>query len=184
VGNHINRSMVGEMNPSTIARLDQLFPTLAEKGYALIRQLAAQGIDVEVSQGMRTWPEQTALWQEGRNPDGSYIDPIHETGVVTHAKAGQSWHNYGCAFDIDIQTTAGGLDWTGTSPAWVATIAAGESLGLVSGSEWHGKQQDRPHFQLVGRFPVTPDDEVLILFRGGGIQAVWDEIGKSLLPQL
>lgn len=171
------------MNQSTISRLEQLFPPLKEKGYELIRQLAAQGIDVEVDQGLRTWPQQTALWQEGRNPDGSYIDPIHQTGVVTHAKAGQSWHNYGCAFDFDIQTTAGGLDWTGTSPAWVATIAAGEALGLVSGSEWHGREVDKPHFQLTGRFPVTPDDEVLILFKGGGLDAVWAEISKSLSTQ-
>ena len=169
------------MNPSTIARLNQLFPPLAEKGYTLIRQLAAQGIDVEVSQGLRTWPEQTALWQEGRNPDGSYIDPVHQTGVVTHARAGESWHNYACAFDFDIQTTHG-IDWSGTDPAWTETIATGEALGLVSGSEWHGKEQDRPHFQLTGRFPVTPDDEVLILFRGGGLKAVWDEITKSLPP--
>jgi peptidoglycan L-alanyl-D-glutamate endopeptidase CwlK len=171
------------MNPSTISRLEQLFPPLKEKGYELIRQLAAQGVDVEVSQGLRTWPEQTALWQEGRNPDGSYIDPIHETGVVTHARAGESWHNYGCAFDVDIVSASGVLDWTGTSPAWVSTISAGEQLGLVSGSEWHGKKQDRPHFQLTGSLPVTPDDEVLILFKGGGLKAVWDEITKSLPSQ-
>jgi peptidoglycan L-alanyl-D-glutamate endopeptidase CwlK len=167
------------MNASTIARIEQLFPPLADKARQLIAQLSQQGIDVEVSQGLRTWAEQNALWQEGRNPDGSYIDPIHETGVVTHARAGESWHQFGCAFDIDIVTSTG-LDWSGTSPAWVSSIAAGELLGLASGSEWHGKEQDRPHFQLVGRFPVTPDDEVLILFKGGGLDAVWAEIAKSL----
>lgn len=135
---------------------------------------------MEVSQGLRTWPEQTALWQKGRNPDGSYIDPIHETGVVTHAGAGQSWHNYGCAFDIFIATSYG-IDWTGNDAAWQACISVGESLGLTAGAEWHGMETDRPHFQLTGRFPVTPDDEVLYLFKNGGLDAVWSEIDKGAI---
>jgi len=157
------------MNPTTVARLEQLFPPLTEKAYELIRQLGQQGIDVEVSQGLRTWPEQEALYAQGRTSPGP---------VVTRARPDQSWHTYGCAFDIDIQTTDG-IDWTGTSPAWQASISAGEALGLMAGAEFR-IFPDKPHFQLTGRFPVTPDDEVLILFRGGGLAAVWDEITKSL----
>jgi peptidoglycan L-alanyl-D-glutamate endopeptidase CwlK len=160
------------MNPSTIARLNQLFPPLAQKGYALIRQLAAQGIDVEVSQGLRTWPEQEALYAKGRTTPGP---------IVTMASPDKSWHTFGCAFDVDI-VTAGGLDWSGNSPAWKLTIDCGQSLALVAGAEFR-TFPDKPHFQLTGRFPVTPDDEVLILFRGGGLQAVWDEISKSLPSQ-
>lgn len=158
------------MNQSTIARLEQLLPALKVKGYQLIQQLSLQGIDVEIAQGLRTWPEQEALYAKGRTAPGP---------IVTRAKPEQSWHTFGCAFDVDIETTAGGLDWTGTSPAWQATIAAGTGLGLTAGAEFR-TFPDKPHFQLTGRFPVTPDDEVLALFKGGGLQAVWDEVSKSL----
>lgn len=157
------------MNQSTVARLEQLLPALKTKGYQLIQQLSLQGIDVEISQGLRTWPEQEALYAKGRTVPGP---------KVTNAKPEQSWHTFGCAFDFDIQTTAG-VDWTGASPAWEATIAAGEALGLTSGAAWR-TFPDKPHFQLTGRFPVTPDDEVLALFKGGGMAAVWDEVSKSL----
>ena len=158
------------MNHSTVARLEQLLPQLKIKGYQLIQQMDLQGVQVEISQGLRTWPEQAALYAQGRTADGP---------IVTHAKPEQSWHTFGCAFDIDIGAVDGGLDWSGTSPAWVSTIAAGESLGLYSGATFR-TFPDKPHFQLTGRFPVTPDDEVLALFRGGGMAAVWEEIAKSL----
>lgn len=158
------------MNQSTVARLEQLLPALKIKGYQLIQQLSLQGIDMEISQGLRTWPEQEALYAKGRTEPGP---------IVTRAKPEQSWHTFGCAFDVDIETTSGGLDWTGSSPAWQSTIAAGEALGLYSGSEFR-TFPDKPHFQLTGRFPVTPDDEVLALYRDGGLQAVWDEVTQSL----
>lgn len=168
------------MNPHTIAYAEDLYPVLKDKAYQHLQLLQQEGIDGEIDQGVRTWPEQTILWQKGRNPDGSFIDPVHHTGVVTYAKAGESWHNYGCAYDIFIMNASGAIDWSGTSPAWQRAIAIGKSLGLVAGADWLGKKIDRPHFQLTGRFPVTPDDEVLALFQGGGMAAVWDEIDKSL----
>lgn len=158
------------MNQSTVARLEQLLPALKVKGYQLIQQLSLQGIDVEISQGLRTWPEQEALYAKGRTAPGP---------KVTNAKPEQSWHTFGCAFDVDIETTSGGLDWTGNSPAWLSTIAAGKALGLTAGAEFR-TFPDKPHFQLTGRFPVTPDDEVMALFHGGGLAAVWEEVSKSL----
>lgn len=165
------------MNGTSIARLEELYPPLKLKGQQHMQLLMLKGIEVEIAQGLRTWPQQAALWQEGRNPDGSYIDPVHEAGVVTHAQAGTSFHNYGLAYDIDIVTTHG-LDWTGTDELWVASIAVGESLGLTVGAEWHGRQQDRPHFQLTGGFGNPPDEEVLSLFKSGGLDAVWAELDK------
>jgi peptidoglycan L-alanyl-D-glutamate endopeptidase CwlK len=157
------------MNAITITRIEQLYPVLKTKAYQLIDTLAKQGITVEISQGLRTWPEQDALYQQGRTIPGK---------VVTNCKPGQSWHQFACAFDVDIVTQQG-LDWTGNDAAWNATIASGLDLGLVAGAEFRSFP-DKPHFQFTGRFPATPDDEVLALFQGGGIMAVWSEIDKSL----
>lgn len=168
------------MNSQTVARLEQLFPPLKSKGYQHLQLLKLKGIDVEISQGLRTWPQQQTLWQEGRNPDGSYVNPVTEAGVVTHAKPGQSYHNYGLAYDIAIIGEDGKANWDVSTPEWQLAISIGESLGLTAGAEWHGKEQDNPHFQLTGSFPLAPDDELLAIYQGGGIQAVWDEVNKSL----
>jgi len=156
------------MNQSTVDRLEQLFPPLKLKAYQLIQQLALKGIDVEVSQGLRSWAEQEALYAKGRTEPGA---------IVTNAKPEQSWHTFGCAFDVDIQDSAGVLDWSGTSPAWLATISAGEGLGLYAGAEFR-TFPDKPHFQLTGRFPVTPNAEVLALYESGGLPAVWAAIAE------
>lgn len=123
---------------------------------------------MEVAQGLRTWPQQQALYDQGRTLPGK---------IVTNAKPEQSWHTFGCAFDIAI-VTAYGLDWTGNDAAWQACISLGESLGLTAGAEWR-TFPDKPHFQLTGRFPATPDDEVLYLFKNGGLDAIWTEIDKG-----
>ena len=143
-------------------------PSLKVKAYQLIQQLSLKGIDVEVSQGLRTWAEQEALYAQGRTTPGR---------IVTNAQPDQSWHTYGCAFDIDIVVANGGIDWSGTSPAWNLAISTGMGLGLYAGAEFR-TFPDKPHFQLTGRFPVTPNEEVLALYHSGGLQSVWDAIAE------
>lgn len=75
-------------------------------------------------------------------------------------------------FQKDI--SPGQPDWDISHPAWDRLTSVGISLGLTSGSTWR-TFKDYPHFQLTGRFPVNPDDEVRTLFRDGGIMAVWQE---------
>lgn len=151
------------MTPTTAQRIEQLWPPLKVKAYQLLQLLSLKEIDCEVSQGLRTWAEQEALYAQGRNGSPGPI--------VTNAQPGQSWHTFGMAFDIDIQN-GNQLDWDAADPEWQSAIAAGESLGLVAGATWR-TFPDRPHFQLTGRFPVTPDAEVLSLYQQGGIAAVW-----------
>ena len=57
----------------------------------MIAALAAQGLTVEVVQGLRTFAEQDALFAQGRSKKGQ---------IVTNAKGGQSNHNYGLAVDL------------------------------------------------------------------------------------
>lgn len=48
-------------------------------------------ITLRITQGLRTFEEQNALYAQGRTKPGS---------KVTNAKAGQSFHNYGQAIDL------------------------------------------------------------------------------------
>ncbi len=87
--------------------------------------------------------KQNAIYAEGRTLNGP---------IVTRARAGQSWHNFGLAFDIAIRTSG---DFPVGGPfgllTWEITDVIG-NLGELVGLEW-GKRwrcRDENHFQLTG----------------------------------
>jgi len=154
------------VNAISEGRLGAVHPTLSYRIHQLAEML---DFDFEVTQGLRTWAEQDALYAQGRTQPGA---------VVTHAAGGFSWHNFGLAVDlVPEDVTAGQPDWNLDNPVWARMVSAAESLGLVSGAEWHGEDKDTPHVQLTGRFPVSPDDEVRTIYMNGGITAVWNASG-------
>jgi peptidoglycan L-alanyl-D-glutamate endopeptidase CwlK len=145
-------------------RLSEVYPPLAYKIRELANTLAAENIEIRVTQGLRSWDVQNALYQQGRTTPGH---------VVTHAPPGHSWHNFGLAVDV-APFQAGLPDWNVSHPEWPRLVSIAEGLGLVSGSMWTPLPEcDWPHLQYVGRFPTTPDDEAREILAGGGVQAVW-----------
>lgn len=153
------------MDPTSERRLAEIHPALASKVREMHARLAAEGIDFRVTQGLRTYAEQTALY--------------NQVPRVTKARAGFSWHNFGLAVDVvadDITQAGFQCDWNVNHPAWKRIVAVGESLGLVAGAEFRAFP-DWPHFQLTGRFPVTPSGEVRQIYAKGGIAGVWKESG-------
>ena len=158
------------MDPASEARLQQVHPKLAALVRQMADQLAQSGVSIRVTQGLRSWNEQLALWLKGRDAQGNIVDPKK---VVTKAAPGHSWHNFGLAVDV-APFTDNTPDWNLEHPAWKKIVAVGESLGLTSGSEWR-TFPDWPHFQLTGKWPVSPDGEVRQTFLDGGMSAVWNE---------
>src|SRR5882724_11055018 len=146
-------------------RLADVYPGLAAK----IRQMAVilepEGIIFRVTQGLRTWNQQTILYAQGRTTPGP---------IVTNARPGHGWHEYGLATD-DVPIVEGAPDWNETHPIWQRMIEVGDSLGLahVNIGSRNGQHRDWPHFQLTGIFPVTPNDQVRAIFAKGGITEVW-----------
>ena len=148
-------------------RLSQVYPVLADKIRKLYDMLLVEGITIVVVQGLRTIDEQNALFAQGRSTPGK---------IVTNARGGQSWHNYGCAVDCAIQNLDRSIDWNASHPSWKRMEEVGVSLGMTSGANWK-RIVDAPHFQITGRFPEgAPDAEVQQLLQENGIQAVWDAI--------
>ena len=144
-------------------RLSQVYPGLADKIRSMAATLEAETIDIRVTQGLRTMAEQEALYAQGRTTAGA---------IVTNASAGSSWHNFGLAVDV-VPLTPQGPDWNIAHPVWNRIVAVGSGLGLVAGGEWR-TFPDWPHFQLTGRFPVSPNDEARTIFATGGLDAVWE----------
>ena len=150
------------MDTVSETRLALVHPTLA----GLVRQMSdlliAQGVNVRVTQGLRTWDQQQALYDQGRTVPGK---------IVTNAKPGYSWHNFGLAVDL-VPMLDTGPDWNDQHPTWKQMLAAGQQVGLAEGALWH-TFRDEPHFQWTGVLPVSPDNETRALYQASGLDAVW-----------
>jgi peptidoglycan LD-endopeptidase CwlK len=125
---------IDERSERNIKTLNQKVQPLARK---LIETAVAQGINVKVIAGLRTYAEQDALYAQGRTKPGQ---------IVTKAKGGQSNHNFGVALDVGI-FTVDGKKYLGESPDYAKVGVIGESLGLSWGGRWNFV--DEPHFELT-----------------------------------
>jgi D-alanyl-D-alanine carboxypeptidase len=94
-------------------------------------------LDVRVISGTRTYAEQNALYAHGRTAPGP---------IVTNARGGYSFHNFGIAFDIGIFQ---GRNYVERGPGYTAAGHLGERIGLEWGGSWR-TFQDMPHFQYPG----------------------------------
>lgn len=99
-----------------------------------LRRLAAEGLNFKVTSGTRTMSEQAALYAQGRTAKGAR---------VTNARPGQSWHNFGVAYDL---TLFSGKNPVWESPKYLRAGEIGEDLGLEWGHRWK-TFKDTPHFQ-------------------------------------
>lgn len=157
------------MDEISLYRLQEICPTLQDKALQLDQLLTSQGITIRITQALRSWDAQRILYQQGRNKPGE---------IVTYADAGYSWHEFGLAFDVVPLIEAGRPDWNKSHPVWGKIVAAGESVGLVSGAHWsHPRGGDTPHFQMTGRFPVTPTHEAREIYYSIGLKGIWVESG-------
>jgi len=142
------------MDTLTLTRINLLHPAIRHevlKVYEYINNnLFGKNIRLRFAHTLRTFNEQEALYAIGRTKPGK---------KVTNAKAGQSIHNYGLAFDIVILidknndgifetaswNTLSDDDKDGT-PDWVEAVAYLKKLGWVWGGNWKSFP-DYPHFE-------------------------------------
>jgi len=109
-----------------------LKPKVERLSQQLLEACKAQGYDIRITEGFRSFARQNALYAQGRTTPGA---------IVTNAKGGQSLHNYGVAFDIVF-----------TKLGYKGDFAAVGAIGKKLGLEWGGdfkSIKDRPHFQLT-----------------------------------
>lgn len=121
------------------ARIEDLEPVTRELCEKFMAETVMKGIALRVTHTLRTKDEQTKLYAQGRTLPGP---------IVTRAKAGQSPHNFGMAFDVCF---VGKVPYPPeTDPRWLQIGQLGEALGLSWGGP-NGKGDkftfDRPHFE-------------------------------------
>lgn len=108
-----------------------------------------QDIGIVITEGDRSFEKQNKLYAQGRTTPGK---------IVTYAKGGSSYHNYGLAFDFAIiaNSTESWDTKVDTNenqiPDYTEVGEIGESLGLEWGGRFHMK--DYPHFQLTFKLSI------------------------------
>lgn len=141
------------MNPP---KLRKTHPNLQTKAIRLIELAKADGVTLLVTQGLRTFAEQDALFR--KRVDGRR---------VTKARGGQSMHNYGVAFDVAVMVN-GKISWD--ERLYYGLKKYADAVGLEWGGVW--KFVDYPHFQIKS----LPNYKALLaLHQKGGIKAVWEK---------
>ncbi|MEW7289628.1 M15 family metallopeptidase [Aquimarina sp. 2304DJ70-9] len=139
-------------------RINTLHPLIRSKAKEfIIRAEKELGIKLRVTSALRTWQEQTRLYNQGRSVPGS---------KVTNAKAGESYHNYGLAFDV-VEIKNGKAIWN--NPNWEKIGVLGKSLGFEWGGDWVSLV-DKPHFQMRFRKHHT---ELAQLYHSGQRNGVY-----------
>jgi hypothetical protein len=160
-----------ENGPSTLDRLNAkrlatLHPVVAERGSQLLQRAAAEGLTLVVTQGIRSFEEQNTLYAKGRTKP-----PIGRQYIVTKAKGGYSWHNFGLAFDVVVLDSLGKEDWDYRHPGWALAGALGRSVGLEWGGDWP-TFKDYPHFQYAGELTLA-DCRTLY---ANGLDGIWSRL--------
>ncbi len=145
-------------------RLSQVHPVLAIRGRCMLELCAYENIVVLITQGLRTWEEQDALYAQGRTTGT-------KGKIVTKAKGGSSFHNFGLAFDIVVLDSMGKADWDASHPSWKRAAEIGKSVGLEWGGDWKSFK-DIPHFQYIGDLTTAGCRELY----QEGLQALWAQI--------
>lgn len=118
--------------------IDDLNSHVAKLCREFIAKCKADGIDVLITSTYRDAESQNALYAQGRTKPGKR---------VTNAKAGQSYHNYRCAFDF-VPIVHGKAQWQD-----IATFKRcgeiGKALGLEYAGDWV-RFKEYAHLQWTG----------------------------------
>ncbi|ASA21939.1 M15 family metallopeptidase [Paenibacillus donghaensis] len=135
-----------QVKAKSAKRMLGLHPVVLAAATALIERCYVRGVPIVITQGLRTIAEQDALYAQGRTKPGS---------VVTNAKGGTSYHNYGLAIDFalllpDGKQVSWDINRDGDKDGvkdWTEVVQEAKALGF----EWGGdfvSIKDAPHFQI------------------------------------
>lgn len=118
--------------------LSDLVPQVRHLADEFIQNCAEAGIDVIITSTFRDFESQAAIYAQGRTAPGK---------IVTKAKAGQSFHNYGVAFDF-CPIVNGKAQWNDAD-----LLARCGAIAVSVGLEWAGNWKtfkETAHCQYTG----------------------------------
>lgn len=139
------------MDKITIERIQLLHPKLRQEAALIYAEICGRLTNCicRFAFTLRTFAEQDKLYQQGRTTPGQ---------IVTNARKGLSYHNYGMAIDIvlikdgkPLWDTKVDFDKDGKSD-WLEIVQIFKEHGWEWGGDWGFK--DYPHFQKTLGYSV------------------------------
>jgi hypothetical protein len=167
------------LEPDQEQKLLQLYPPFAELVRSFILEARAKNINVAIFEGLRTFDRQKELFFKGRNSYGTVVD---RRLVVTNARPGESFHQYGLAVDIvfDADAVKPGWQWSWDDKyPWKALAELGKAKGLESAYFWKSFPE-APHFQLTYGARII---DLIMTYNKTGLAGVWEFLDQKQLDQ-
>ena len=133
----------------TLTRIEVIHPNLKDELTKIYREIVAGNVNCRFVQVFRTFEEQDALYAQGRTKPGK---------IVTAAKGGQSYHNYGLAVDFCLLNDKNGdgkisgdeIVWDRNTDLdkdsiidWMEVVKVFTNHGWT----WGASFKDYPHFE-------------------------------------
>jgi peptidoglycan LD-endopeptidase CwlK len=123
----------------------EIHPIVKERSNQLIQQSANKGIVIVITDDFRSAEDQDRLYEMGRSVEGN---------IVTNAKGGESYHNFGLAIDFALKTPVEDVIWDmhydgnkNGKPDWNEVVELAKTLGFEWGGDW-SQFKDYPHLQM------------------------------------
>lgn len=136
-----------------------LCPWFADRLSSALAECQALGFRVALFEGFRSPERQEALYAQGRTSRGK---------IITNARPGQSWHQYGLAADIAYLTPAG--QWT-----WDGDFIRLSPIFIGQGLNWFGPG-DAGHYECpASSFKAARQ----LLESEGSLEGVWSDALKK-----
>lgn len=124
-----------------------LHPIVEEKRDKLIDQANVIGISILITDGFRSIESQNDIYEKGRSDEGA---------IVSYARGGESYHNYGLAIDYAILNKDGTIsydlqrDGNGNGEAdWYEVARIAKELDFLWGGDFQGGFKDFPHLEYT-----------------------------------
>jgi peptidoglycan L-alanyl-D-glutamate endopeptidase CwlK len=148
--------------------LNDLHPTVKALAEDFLYECKQQGLEVQIICTLRDEECQNYLYAKGRTVVGPNPTTKRPMGnKVTNARGGESYHNYGLAFDVLAKrngkavwgTKGDGIDQDPTDDMtddlelWQRIGAAGKKVGLEWAGDWVSFKEF-PHFQWTGGLTI------------------------------
>jgi len=148
----------------TLDRIKLLHPRVRDEAFDIYDEICAALLGrakCRFSYTLRTFAEQESIYAQGRIKPGK---------IVTNAKPGLSYHNYGLAIDIVLIVDSKAswdivkdFDGDGKSD-WQEVVKIFKQFGWEAGIDW--KFSDAPHFQKTLGYSVR---QLLALHQAGKV---------------
>jgi peptidoglycan L-alanyl-D-glutamate endopeptidase CwlK len=144
---------MAQVTTKSVQRLTNLHPVVLAAATLLIERCYQRGIPILITQGLRTIVEQDALYAQGRTKPGA---------IVTNARGGYSYHNFGLAIDFALLLPNGSsASWdmrrdgnNNQIADWQEVVKEAKGLGFEWGGDWTSFK-DYPHFQITFGLTLT-----------------------------